>query len=80
MIKRDLINQIFDEAYTISKTTPDDVFFQFSPHVDWIEFQVFLGGWSRENDEAQVRYRIMIDEDSITSIRKVLRGIKELRG
>lgn len=43
--KMNLAAKIMKRAVEISETTRHDVFCVYSPHVDWIEVQVHVGGW-----------------------------------
>ena len=43
--KAALAAKIMQWAVVISETTPHDVFCDYSPHVGWLEVQIYLGGW-----------------------------------
>jgi hypothetical protein len=45
--KMALAAKIMQRAVEISETTPHDVFVRYSPHVDWIDVDIHIGGWER---------------------------------
>lgn len=47
--KATIAARIIKKAVEISNKTPHDVFFAYSPHVDWIEVRIFEGGWHRNS-------------------------------
>lgn len=48
--KAALAARIMKRAVEISETTRHDVFCEYSPHVDWIEVSIHIGGWISGND------------------------------
>ena len=57
--KMALAAKVMKRAVEISETTRHDVFCTYSPHVDWIEVHIHIGGWNPEkgyDDNVQIGF------------------------
>lgn len=44
------ITELLQLCLTISDTTEHDVFFTYSPHVEWVEIRYYFNGWDNDKD------------------------------
>lgn len=58
--KISIAKAIIEKAIEVSDKTKHDVFVNWSPHVQWIEAHIYLGGWGfgrNEDEEFTISFR-----------------------
>jgi hypothetical protein len=78
--KIEIAQQILKQAMEISENTEHDVFFSWSPHVDWIEVCIHRGGWQSNKSGACMSVSFIDKNDTngeLANVLTVLNSLKE---
>jgi hypothetical protein len=78
--KIEIAQQILKRAMEISEKTEHDVFFSWSPHVDWIEVCIHRGGWENNKTGAGMSVGFKNEDDTngeLENIFAVFNSLKE---
>ncbi|MGM0409159.1 MAG: hypothetical protein ACQEQF_00235 [Bacillota bacterium] len=76
-----MIKILLEEALGLAyKINEHDVFVDYSPHVNKIDFEIYLEGWEEEKGFDEKYEFYLNDEDTEENLEEVIDRLKELRG
>lgn len=75
--KISIAKAIIEKAIEVSDKTKHDVFVDWAPHVQWVEVDIYLGGWKkRKNDDK--KFTISFNRDTENVFQACMARLNEL--
>lgn len=77
--KIEIAQQVLKQAMEISENTEHDVFFNWAPHVDWIEVYIHRGGWQSNKAGAGLSVSLKEEDDTNGELENVFAVFNSLK-